>query len=117
MEDLMWTLKLEGFTRESACRLLTDRWTLGSNVELTVNSPAHTNPKKPTNGNQGMGERDSCLIGIYQRASGTAHHSKRFNMEPVSQCLGPLERVEYEWRRAATARWMEGLVTWSGPVS
>lgn len=57
---------------------------------------------------QGNGRKDSCLIGIYQRVSGTAHHSRRSNMEPASRCLGPLEGVEYGWRKAAAAGWMEG---------
>ena len=34
-------LKQEGFTKES-----TVMWVLGSNTELTVNSPAHKKPKK-----------------------------------------------------------------------
>ena len=44
-EHLIWTLKQEGFTKESLCRSLTVIWVLGSNTKLTVNSLAYKKEK------------------------------------------------------------------------
>ena len=39
--------RLEGLTSTSTCKLWTVKWMDGSKVELTINSPALRNPKKP----------------------------------------------------------------------
>ena len=45
LELLMHTQRLEGLT--STCKSWTVKWMDGSKVELTINSPALRNPKKP----------------------------------------------------------------------
>ena len=46
-ELLMHTRRLEGLTSASICKSWTVKWMDGSKVELTVNSSALKNPKKP----------------------------------------------------------------------
>ena len=47
LEVLMHTCWLEGFTSASTCKSWTVKWMDGSKAQLTVNSPAQRNPKKP----------------------------------------------------------------------
>ena len=46
-ELLRHTRGLEGLTSASTCKSWTVKWMDGSKVELTVNSPAPENPKRP----------------------------------------------------------------------
>ena len=47
LEVMMQMERLEGLTSASTCKSWTVKWIDGSKVELTVNSPALRNPKKP----------------------------------------------------------------------
>ena len=47
LELLMHTQRLEGLTSTSTCESWTVKWMDGSKAELTINSPALRNPKKP----------------------------------------------------------------------
>ena len=47
LELSMHMQRLEGLTSSSTCKSWTVKWMDGSKVELTINSPALRNPKKP----------------------------------------------------------------------